>query len=505
VIEVSDYTTHTRGDHFAEFAEEFCLQSIDVFDGVPLKLEPWQFRHMREALAATEDGTPYWNSVALVLPRKNGKTTLLAAYALYALLEFEGSPEILLCAASDKQAGRLFDAVVSFVRREPRLLSQLVIREWIGEVARVDGRGKLLRMSSSPERLHGYNPSLVVCDEVAQWNTPSLRRAWAALTTAGGARRLTQTFTISTAGQAHEREDGILGRLIDGNERVGEVESETALSVSRNHAARTLVFNYSAPTTDRNDVDAITLANPASWIDRDYLSRQAANPELTDSDFLQYHGCVWSVAEDVWLAPRDWDLCEHPDNIAHGDQICLGFDGSRFMDATALVACRLSDGFLTVLDTWERPEGPAGRGWEIPGSEVEASIEDAFERYRVIRMYADPPYWQSEISAWAHRYGESVVLAWATNRMRQMSAAVERFRTDAIAGKLMHDGGSILRRHVWSAHMRKVRTGFWIEKASNNSPDKIDAAVAAVLAYEARNDAIDAGLGRLRSRVPISL
>src|SRR4051812_27387019 len=170
MTEVSDYTTHTRGDHFAEWCADYCTQSIDVFDGVPLKLETWQFQHMREALAASEDGIPYWSSVALVLPRKNGKTTLLAAYALYALLEFEGAPEILLCAASDKQAGRLFDAVVSFVRRDPRLLSLLVVREWIGEVSRVDGRGKCLRMSSSPERLHGYNPSLVICDEVAQWN-----------------------------------------------------------------------------------------------------------------------------------------------------------------------------------------------------------------------------------------------------------------------------------------------------------------------------------------------
>ena len=506
MTEVRDYTTHTRGDDFAEWCAEHCVQSIDTFDGEPLDLEPWQFRHMREALAADEDGVPHWRSVVLVLPRKNGKTTLLAAYALYALLEMEGSPEILLCAASDKQAGRLFDAVVSFVRREPRLMSQLVIREWIGEVSRADGGGKLLRMSSSPERLHGYNPSLVVCDEVAQWMTPSLRRAWAALTTAGGARRLTQTFTISTAGQAHEREEGILGRILDGNERVGEVEQpHEALTISRNHEARTIVFNYSAPTIERKDIPSIKLANPASWIDSEYLSRQAANPELTDADFLQYHGCVWSVAEDIWLAPRDWDLAESIDLLAHGETCALGFDGSRFMDSTALVACRLSDGLLTVLDIWERPEGPAGRGWEIPAHEVEASIDDAFENYRVVRLYADPPYWQTEIAGWARKYGEKVVIPWATNRMRQMSAAVERFRTDTIASKLAHDGGSVLRRHVLSAHMRRVRTGFWIEKASHSSPDKIDAAIAAVLAYEARNDALDAGLGLNRSKVPISL
>lgn len=503
---ISDYAFGTWVDDFGAWCRDYCTQSIDVFDGQPLDLEPWQFSYLEEALSVTgAEGEPYWRSVVLVLPRKNGKTTLLAAYALYALLEREGSPEILLCAASDKQAGRLFDAVVSFVRNDPRLLSNLVIREWIGEIARVDGRGKLLRMSSSPERLHGYNPSLVICDEVAQWTTPSLRRAWAALTTAGGARRLTQTFTISTAGAAHEREDGILGRLIDANERSSDTDVAGALTVSRNHDARTLVYNYSAPTTVREDIDAIKLANPASWIDRDYLKRQSANPELTDSDFLQYHGCVWSAAEDAFLSPRDLDLIEDElDGLRRGDLITLGFDGSRFLDSTALVACRLEDGQTSLLDLWERPEGAAGRGWEVPAGLVEDAVEDAFTRYRVVRFYADPPYWQTDIAAWARRWGDEVVIGWATNRMRQMSEAVERFRTDAIAGKFKLDGGSALRRHILNAHMVKVRAGYWIEKASRNSPDKIDAAVAAILAYEARCDAVDAGLGRPRSRVPVS-
>jgi phage terminase large subunit-like protein len=504
---LSEYAYATLADDFARFCHEHCTQSIDIWDGQPLDLEPWQFEHFEEALACDENEVPYWGSVVIVLPRKNGKTTLLAAYALYCLLTTEGQPEILLCAASDKQAGRLFQAVLSFIHKDPWLAQRVVIREWIGEVSRIDGGGKILRMSSSPETLHGYNPSLVICDEVAQWGTPSLRRAWAALTTAGGARQLTQVFTISTAGQAHEREDGILGRLIDGNERVGEVEQRTsALRVSRNHEARTLVFSYCAPTVERDDIASIKVANPASWVSEEYLKRQSKNPELTDADFLQLHGCVWSVADDVWLLPPQWDvLGDDLEPLRDRETVALGFDGSRFYDSTVLAACRLSDGMLTPLDIWERPDGAAGRGWEVPAIEVDAAIDQAFERFRVVRFYPDPPYWQSEIQAWVHRFGERVVIPWATARTRQMSAAVERFRTDAIAGEVKHDGNPTLRTHVLSAHMRKTRYGNWIEKASDHSPDKIDAAIAAVLAYEARNDAIDAGLDRPRSRVPVSL
>src|SRR4051794_3510628 len=437
------YAHATLGDDFGWFCSTYCTQSVDVFDGQPLVLEDWQRELFGEALACDADEVPYWSSVAIVLPRKNGKTTLLAAYALYALLFREGSPEILLCAASDKQAGRLFDAVVSFVRRDPWLSGQLVIREWIGEIARLDGAGKILRMSSSPERLHGYNPSLVICDEVAQWTTPSLRRAWAALTTAGGARQLTQTGTISTAGQAHEREEGILGRLIDGNERVGQVEQRNdALRISRNHEARTLIYNYSADTYKREDLEAIKLANPASWVTTDYLRRQALNPELADAEFLQFHGGVWSVADDVWLSPPDWDLIEREGSpILRGETITVGFDGSRMLDSTVLVACRVSDGLLSVLDAWERPEGAAGRGWEVPADEVDLAVEAAFAGSRVLGFSPAPPYWQTEIASWARTYGERRVIGWATARTRQMSAAVEHFRTDALAGTLGHDGG----------------------------------------------------------------
>lgn len=51
------------------------------------------------------------------------------------------------------------------------------MRDYVGEIVREDGRGRILRMASDPARLYGYNPTLVVCDEVAQWVTPILS-AW---------------------------------------------------------------------------------------------------------------------------------------------------------------------------------------------------------------------------------------------------------------------------------------------------------------------------------------
>lgn len=501
----------TRAPHFAWFCKEFLQHSIDVFDGLPVELEPWQLSIFEEALTLEEDGAFLWRSIAIVLPRKNGKTTLLAAYALYRLLYDGGMPEILLAAASDKQAGRLFEGVTSFIRRSPRLQEVLVVRDYIGEIARRDGEGKILRMSSSPERLHGYNPSLVICDEVAQWVTPSLRKAWAALTTGGGARAGAQTFTISTAGEGHQRAESILGRMIDGNEADGDVERRGALTISRNHAAQTLVFNYAAKTTSKDDLAAIKEANPASWITEKFLARQAANPELTEAEFLQLHACVWAEGESQWLSADHWKARHQPRaRLKPGDLIALGFDGARVYDSTALVACRLTDLTIFPLHVWERPGGVSE--WEVPVQQVNDLLASAMSTYRVARGYFDPPYWQTDIDRWFLEYGEPAVMKFPTFSTPRITAAAERFRVDTLTNVLSHAGEPVwsktLARHVANARRTPVGVnGYKLEKPGKRAEDKIDAALAAILAYEAAADAIaDGALSRRKSRrlIPLS-
>jgi phage terminase large subunit-like protein len=126
-------------DHFAAFCET-PTQSEDPLGGQPLKLEPWQKRFWREAL---ED----WRSVVLIV-WKNGKTQMLAAFALYELVYGTGRPELLL--AADRQAGRLFDAAARFVRRHLGLSARLRVRDHEGTIVREDGvedRGRKERVS----------------------------------------------------------------------------------------------------------------------------------------------------------------------------------------------------------------------------------------------------------------------------------------------------------------------------------------------------------------------
>lgn len=171
--------------------------------------------------------------------------------------------------------------------------------------------------------------------------------------------------------------------------------------------------------------------------------------------------------------------------------VCLGFDGSDSDDWTAVRAETLAGFQFTptygpdARPTIWNPDEWSGR---IPRAEVHAAVDELFGRYQVKRMYCDPPDWQSEIEAWALRHGEQTVVEWATYRPVQMHAALTRFVTDLTTGAVTHDGCPITAAHVANARkLARPSQRYVLGKPSQTQ--KIDAAMASVLAHEAAADA----------------
>ena len=265
----------------------------------------------------------------IVAPRKNGKTAMLAALSLYRLLTSEGRPEILLAAPSDKVAGRLFDAGARFVRRSPELSKLLRVRDHAGEIVREDGMGIDLPAVVGPAAavrlqpdargvrrarvMDDAEPAPCVCGADVGWRC-----------------------AVGAAGvHDHDRGRGDAAARLDPRldprrrARRRRLEREPGLTVCRMHDASTLVWEYAAPTTDPRDIEAMKLANPASWITEEFLRRQAENPELTDAQVLQLHGCVWAASSSTWIAPDAVGRTRRrARRIALGAKIVIGFDGS---------------------------------------------------------------------------------------------------------------------------------------------------------------------------------
>lgn len=183
-------------------------------------------------------------------------------------------------------------------------------------------------------------------------------------------------------------------------------------------------------------------------------------------------------------------------------EICLGFDGSSFNDWSALRAESL-DGYQATptygpsdrVTIWNPAE------WEgkIPRSEVHAAVAELNDRYRIVRFYCDPRDWQTEIEGWAHLVGDDAVAEWPTNQITRMHAALDRFETDLLSGALTHDGCPVTARHVANARkLAKPGDRYILGKPSE--AQKIDAAMASVLAHEAAADARADGWGQEQKR-----
>lgn len=233
-----------------------------------------------------------------------------------------------------------------------------------------------------------------------------------------------------------------------------------------------------------------------------------SDPELiADVNFLSADAEP-EYAERVWLNRRkrravsafDIDRFRklHTDHAAPaGALITLGWDGARTGDWAALVATEVTTGHQWAAGVWD----PDEHDGEVPGSEVDLAVDAMFTTYRVVRMYADPPYWKEELAGWAGKHGDKVVLKWETWRNRPMGFACRSYATAIDTGQLSWSGDDRLAVAVGHCYRNTVTERdekgehLWtVRKERDGSPLKIDPAVAAILSWEARLDAIAAGL-----------
>lgn len=208
------------------------------------------------------------------------------------------------------------------------------------------------------------------------------------------------------------------------------------------------------------------------------------------------------VGQSVFVDPIRWDLQARDGVLSPQEPIALGFDGSKYRDATALVASRLSDGRLFELRIWERPTG-AGPDWRVPSADVDKVVRDTFGAYRVTVMFADPYRWQDYLDAWAATFGDDRVVEFPTNQEMRMDKALERFTTAFNNLEITHSGAELLTKHAKNAVLvkggrKKTRPGedetlprHYLKLAKRGDKQLIDGSVAGVLAHEARAWAIE--------------
>lgn len=199
---------------------------------------------------------------------------------------------------------------------------------------------------------------------------------------------------------------------------------------------------------------------------------------------------------------REW--LDNPDD---GESICVGFDGSDSDDWTA-IRCETMDGysFTPRYGPDRRPTiwNPAEWEGSTPRGEVTSAVDEIFSRWRVKRMYCDPPDWRTEIGEWSLEHGDEHVMEWPTYRIKQMHAALSRFTVDLASGRISHDGCPMTDLAVANAR-RIAKPGQKYILGKPVQTQKIDPAMATVLAHEAAMDAHAAGWAQTMNNTVIVL
>lgn len=255
------------------------------------------------------------------------------------------------------------------------------------------------------------------------------------------------------------------------------------------------------------------------WVPLDRIIEDYWDPDSDPADSRRFYLNQLHAAEDAWLSQPEWNGCFDGDRVVTDrEAVVLGFDGSRarargVTDSTALIGCTVADGHLFELEVWEQPSGPSGEGWQVPAGQVDAKVRSTFKRYNVVGFYCDPAKWETYVAQWEAAFSKRLLVKatrdhpcewWMTGgRTSRIVQALAQFHDAVVDRELSHDGSSTLGRHVLNARRRTSRSGLQIAKEHPESGLKIDAAVASVLAWQARLDAVAAGAGAPKKRTGV--
>lgn len=316
------------------------------------QLDPWQERIVRRIYGPRyKDGSRIVNTVALLLPRGNRKTSLSAALALLHTIGPEKRPggEAIFAAADRKQAGIGFKEAAGIIREDKRLVSavgiydahnapkKLIYRKEVSYLEVISGDG-------GPQ--HGRTPGFVLADEIHIWKGRDL---WEALTT--GLEKIDDSLLVvaSTAGRG---QDNLAWDFFDDARNVarGNVDDPSILPILFEADRR----------DDWEDEELWHRVNPG--LQHGYPSlagfrRHAKRSQRSVGDrqsFKQLKLNIWlDASTDPFVDMDIYDAgAKKYDLDALRDQSCwLAVDLSSTVDLSVIVACwRTADGY--VVKPW---------------------------------------------------------------------------------------------------------------------------------------------------------
>lgn len=459
-------------------------------------------------------------------PKGSGKSPLMGAIGICEALApvlFDGwdangrpvgkpwaevrTPLVQFAAVNEEQTRNAFDPLLEMLRQGP-VLDYYDIDPMETFVALPKGRIEYITAAATSKE--GAKPVFAALDQTEGW-----------IRSNGG---------VNLAAVLRRNAGKIGGTTIEtpnayrpGMGSVSEATAEYHASIKEGRAREEgLLYDHrEAPSdTDMADKDSLykgllhvygdSAEDNGGWVDLGRIMQEIWDPATDPQDARQFYLNQVTHASDSWMSrPELMGAADSTVVVPDGERVVLGFDGSKGRsrgkaDATALVGMSVDSKHLFTIKVWERSDADP-QDWSPNPAEVDAVVRETFQKFNVLGFYADPSGWTGQIAQWEADFGrrlrvkasrDAPISAWPRGKDTKVSEHVEKLRQALVMREITWDGGSALMRHILNARRRSTRTGYLLYKQFPDSPDKIDAAYAAVMAYKAYIDALSRGAAK---------
>lgn len=378
-----------RADRVCAFFPKYCSHSKGAFAGQPFEPLDYQTQLILRPIFGWVDaeGLRRFRKAFIEIPKKNGKTQLIAGLALYMLLgDNEPGAEVYVAAADRDQARILFAAAKAMVEASPALSKRLQVFQ--NYIERKDDKSAFFKvLSAEAATKHGPNIHCLIIDEL---HAQPDRDLFETLTRGVVARRQPLILLITTAG---DDDESICYEEYDYAKRVlsGTITDERHLPV---------IFE-AGPKDDWSDPGVLARVNPAIGVTIKLetllaSALEAKNEPRKRNDHLRYHTNRWTNQATAWIPVEWYDACE----VALDDaelvtlECAAGLDLAQKWDLAAFV--------VTFRKYLEAPATVDVVAEETNGQIVKKSIAINYQ------LFARPFFWIPENTMRQHEKDDGV-------------------------------------------------------------------------------------------------
>ena len=320
---------HTKG--------EFARQQFNIL--------PFQKKIIKDIFGTVDkEGRRQYKEAFIFLPRKNGKTELIATFVLnFLFIDNEYGAEIYSCANDREQASLVFQTVVAMIRMNPTLKKECKIVESQKRIIRAKTNSFYRAISAEASTKHGFNAHVVIYDEIHEART---RELYDVMKTSMGARSQPMFISITTAGTDT---NGICYELYAYSKKILDktIKDKTFYPV----------IYEASPEDDIYDEKVWKKCNPALSIFRSLdefrqSAKRAKEIPTEEARFKRLYLNQWINAEITWMDMKKWKECKENVNEEElkGKACYVGLDLSSTTDLTAVnIEFRLEDGRYVMI------------------------------------------------------------------------------------------------------------------------------------------------------------